>query len=128
MLQSPPPFRPGVHPLSLLLCDHRHHQPPSPSLPSASRSQRSEPPRWSSASASVSTRASLLPRRHRLSRRPRCSRPPAAFGRGVAVKERSVSVILLSGGQGKRMGANMPKQYLPLLGLPIALYRFLSLS
>uniref|UniRef100_A0A804QX24 2-C-methyl-D-erythritol 4-phosphate cytidylyltransferase n=1 Tax=Zea mays TaxID=4577 RepID=A0A804QX24_MAIZE len=41
---------------------------------------------------------------------------------GVAVKERSVSVILLSGGQGKRMGANMPKQYLPLLGLPIALY------
>lgn len=41
---------------------------------------------------------------------------------GVAVKERSVSVILLSGGQGKRMGANMPKQYLPLLGLPIALH------
>jgi len=38
------------------------------------------------------------------------------------VKERSVSVILLSGGQGKRMGANMPKQYLPLLGLPIALH------
>ncbi|WVZ67892.1 hypothetical protein U9M48_016909 [Paspalum notatum var. saurae] len=41
---------------------------------------------------------------------------------GVAVKERSVSVILLSGGQGKRMGASMPKQYLPLLGLPIALH------
>ncbi|KAK3166180.1 hypothetical protein QOZ80_1AG0042470 [Eleusine coracana subsp. coracana] len=40
----------------------------------------------------------------------------------VAVKERSVSVILLSGGQGKRMGASMPKQYLPLLGLPIALH------
>lgn len=39
-----------------------------------------------------------------------------------AVKERSVSVILLSGGQGKRMGASMPKQYLPLLGLPIALH------
>ncbi|XP_066307775.1 2-C-methyl-D-erythritol 4-phosphate cytidylyltransferase, chloroplastic-like isoform X3 [Miscanthus floridulus] len=43
-------------------------------------------------------------------------------GVGVAVKERSVSVILLSGGQGKRMGASMPKQYLPLLGLPIALH------
>jgi len=39
-----------------------------------------------------------------------------------AVKERSVSVILLSGGQGKRMGANMPKQYLPLLGAPIAVH------
>lgn len=41
---------------------------------------------------------------------------------GDAVKERSVSVILLSGGQGKRMGANMPKQYIPLLGTPIALH------
>uniref|UniRef100_A0A224XBZ9 2-C-methyl-D-erythritol 4-phosphate cytidylyltransferase, chloroplastic n=1 Tax=Hypericum annulatum TaxID=708052 RepID=A0A224XBZ9_9ROSI len=42
-------------------------------------------------------------------------------GEGV-VKERSVSVILLAGGKGKRMGASMPKQYLPLLGQPIALY------
>ncbi|KAL5228331.1 hypothetical protein ABZP36_016596 [Zizania latifolia] len=41
---------------------------------------------------------------------------------GEAVKERSVSVVLLSGGQGKRMGASMPKQYLPLLGVPIALH------
>ncbi|XP_059652080.1 2-C-methyl-D-erythritol 4-phosphate cytidylyltransferase, chloroplastic-like isoform X1 [Cornus florida] len=39
------------------------------------------------------------------------------------VKEKSVSVILLAGGKGKRMGASMPKQYLPLLGQPIALYR-----
>uniref|UniRef100_A0ACD5WL09 Uncharacterized protein n=1 Tax=Avena sativa TaxID=4498 RepID=A0ACD5WL09_AVESA len=39
-----------------------------------------------------------------------------------AVKERTVSVILLSGGQGKRMGANMPKQYLPLVGAPIAVH------
>ncbi|XP_064974572.1 2-C-methyl-D-erythritol 4-phosphate cytidylyltransferase, chloroplastic-like isoform X2 [Musa acuminata AAA Group] len=39
-----------------------------------------------------------------------------------AVKERSVSVVLLAGGQGKRMGASMPKQYLPLLGQPIALF------
>ncbi|MED6208818.1 hypothetical protein PIB30_048736 [Stylosanthes scabra] len=44
------------------------------------------------------------------------------------VKERSVSVILLAGGQGKRMGASMPKQYLPLLGQPIALYSFYTFS
>ncbi|KAJ0010004.1 hypothetical protein Pint_33010 [Pistacia integerrima] len=41
----------------------------------------------------------------------------------VVVKKKSVSVVLLAGGKGKRMGANMPKQYLPLLGQPIALYR-----
>ncbi|KAK7292513.1 hypothetical protein RIF29_08294 [Crotalaria pallida] len=40
------------------------------------------------------------------------------------VKERSVSVILLAGGKGKRMGASMPKQYLPLFQQPIALYSF----
>ncbi|KAJ7967919.1 2-C-methyl-D-erythritol 4-phosphate cytidylyltransferase [Quillaja saponaria] len=44
------------------------------------------------------------------------------------VKERSVSVILLAGGKGKRMGASMPKQYLPLLGQPIALYSFYTFS
>ncbi|CAK9321993.1 unnamed protein product [Citrullus colocynthis] len=44
------------------------------------------------------------------------------------VKERSVSVILLAGGKGKRMGANMPKQYLPLLGQPIALYSLYTFS
>jgi len=40
----------------------------------------------------------------------------------AAVEPGSVSVVLLAGGVGKRMGANMPKQYLPLLGTPIALY------
>ncbi|KAK8479366.1 hypothetical protein V6N11_027618 [Hibiscus sabdariffa] len=44
------------------------------------------------------------------------------------VKEKSVSVILLAGGQGKRMGASMPKQYLPLLGQPIALYSLYTFS
>ncbi|XP_050124187.1 2-C-methyl-D-erythritol 4-phosphate cytidylyltransferase, chloroplastic-like isoform X1 [Malus sylvestris] len=44
------------------------------------------------------------------------------------VKEKSVSVILLAGGQGKRMGASLPKQYLPLLGQPIALYSFYTFS
>jgi len=40
----------------------------------------------------------------------------------AAVEPSSVSLVLLAGGVGKRMGANMPKQYLPLLGTPIALY------
>ncbi|WCJ41957.1 2-C-methyl-D-erythritol 4-phosphate cytidylyltransferase chloroplastic [Euphorbia peplus] len=44
------------------------------------------------------------------------------------VKEKSVSVVLLAGGQGKRMGASMPKQYLPLLGQPIALYSLYTFS
>lgn len=48
-------------------------------------------------------------------------------GSGV-VKDRSVSVVLLAGGKGKRMGVNMPKQYLPLLGQPIALYSFYIFS
>ncbi|KAK9908971.1 hypothetical protein WJX75_005450 [Coccomyxa subellipsoidea] len=34
----------------------------------------------------------------------------------------SVSFILLAGGVGKRMGASIPKQYLELLGQPIAMY------
>ncbi|XP_020230753.1 2-C-methyl-D-erythritol 4-phosphate cytidylyltransferase, chloroplastic [Cajanus cajan] len=44
------------------------------------------------------------------------------------VRDTSVSVVLLAGGQGKRMGATMPKQYLPLLGQPIALYSFYTFS
>ncbi|KAL2254257.1 2-C-methyl-D-erythritol 4-phosphate cytidylyltransferase, chloroplastic isoform X2 [Sesamum indicum] len=51
-----------------------------------------------------------------------------AVGSEVVVKEKSVSVILLAGGKGKRMGASMPKQYLPLLGQPIALYSFYTFS
>ncbi|KAJ4748247.1 2-C-methyl-D-erythritol 4-phosphate cytidylyltransferase [Rhynchospora pubera] len=46
----------------------------------------------------------------------------------LVVKERSVSVVLLAGGKGTRMGASMPKQYLPLLGQPIALYSFYTFS
>eukprot|EP00741_Cyanophora_paradoxa_P013344 tig00020684_g12887.t1 len=34
----------------------------------------------------------------------------------------NVSVILLAGGVGKRMGASMPKQFLPLQGRPIVLH------
>jgi hypothetical protein len=78
MLQPPPPFRPGVHHLSPFWSPS---PPPATIHPlaSPSRWQRSAPPRWSSASASVSTRPSLLPRRH-LSRRTRCSPRPDAFG------------------------------------------------
>nr|ABV02019.1 2-C-methyl-D-erythritol 4-phosphate cytidyltransferase [Nicotiana langsdorffii x Nicotiana sanderae] len=46
----------------------------------------------------------------------------------VVVEEKSVSVILLAGGKGKRIGASMPKQYLPLLGQPTALYSFFTFS
>ncbi|CAH8355309.1 unnamed protein product [Eruca vesicaria subsp. sativa] len=46
----------------------------------------------------------------------------------TVVKEKSVSVILLAGGQGKRMKMTIPKQYIPLLGQPIALYSFFTFS
>ncbi|KAL2513857.1 2-C-methyl-D-erythritol 4-phosphate cytidylyltransferase [Forsythia ovata] len=52
----------------------------------------------------------------------------SAQGSEVVVKDKTVSVILLAGGKGKRMGASMPKQYLPLLGQPIALYSFYTFS
>jgi len=48
--------------------------------------------------------------------------------RADAVPAKSVSLVLLAGGVGKRMGANMPKQYLPLLGKPIALYSLETMS
>lgn len=38
------------------------------------------------------------------------------------IPEGSVSIVLLAGGVGKRMGASIPKQYLELRGKPIATY------
>nr|QUS47434.1 2-C-methyl-D-erythritol 4-phosphate cytidylyltransferase [Chromochloris zofingiensis] len=46
----------------------------------------------------------------------------AAHTASTSLPERSVSVVLLAGGVGKRMGASIPKQYLPLKGQPIATY------
>ncbi|EFN57889.1 hypothetical protein CHLNCDRAFT_141910 [Chlorella variabilis] len=43
-------------------------------------------------------------------------------GAGAAVKGGSVSLVLLAGGVGKRMGAAIPKQYLELQGQPVATY------
>ncbi|XP_057493624.1 2-C-methyl-D-erythritol 4-phosphate cytidylyltransferase, chloroplastic-like isoform X2 [Actinidia eriantha] len=57
-----------------------------------------------------------------------CSAKVVELKGSEIVKEKSVSVILLAGGKGKRMGASMPKQYLPLLGQPIALYSFYTFS
>jgi len=39
----------------------------------------------------------------------------------------NLSIILLSGGKGKRIGGDTPKQYLPLCGKPIAHYSFTTL-
>lgn len=44
------------------------------------------------------------------------------------VPDRSVSVILLAGGVGKRMGASIPKQYLELKGQPIATHSLQTLA
>lgn len=69
----------------------------------------------------------------RTSRRVRCLHVRAVLASDAPVARddaeedgtrQSVSVILLAGGKGTRMGANMPKQYLPLLGQPIALHSF----
>ncbi|CAK0783769.1 hypothetical protein CVIRNUC_006969 [Coccomyxa viridis] len=45
----------------------------------------------------------------------------------ASLEHGSVSLVLLAGGVGKRMGASMPKQYLPLLGQPIAMYSLQTL-
>ncbi|XP_040383775.1 2-C-methyl-D-erythritol 4-phosphate cytidylyltransferase, chloroplastic isoform X1 [Oryza brachyantha] len=96
----------------------RLHARPAPSPP---------PPPPPSLSSELALRrlrtgrgCAVAPRRH--GRRWGSVACAAGAAQGEAVKERSVSVVLLSGGQGKRMGASMPKQYLPLLGLPIALH------
>ena len=52
----------------------------------------------------------------------RAARGPVRCVAAATVEKDSVSVVLLAGGVGKRMKADMPKQYLPLLGTPIALY------
>ncbi|MBI3901145.1 MAG: 2-C-methyl-D-erythritol 4-phosphate cytidylyltransferase, partial [Chlamydiia bacterium] len=39
-------------------------------------------------------------------------------------QKKKISLILVSGGIGLRMGATTPKQYLPLGGVPIALHSF----
>ena len=52
----------------------------------------------------------------------RAANAPLRCVAAAAVERDSVSLVLLAGGVGKRIGANMPKQYLPLLGTPIALY------
>jgi 2-C-methyl-D-erythritol 4-phosphate cytidylyltransferase len=44
------------------------------------------------------------------------------------VRDGSVSVVLLAGGVGKRMGASIPKQYLELRGKPIATYSLETFS
>lgn len=44
------------------------------------------------------------------------------------VRDGSVSVVLLAGGVGKRMGAPIPKQYLELRGKPIATYSLETFS
>ncbi|KAL4444326.1 hypothetical protein ABPG75_012063 [Micractinium tetrahymenae] len=46
----------------------------------------------------------------------------AAQGNGSSVPDGSVSLVLLAGGVGKRMGASIPKQYLELRGQTIATY------
>ncbi|VAH67130.1 unnamed protein product [Triticum turgidum subsp. durum] len=105
--------------LRLRLHLHPHARPPSaptpPPCPAAVLLPASR--LWSGGSCGVAPRRST-----RRSHSAICAAEPGGAQGGEAVKERSVSVVLLSGGQGKRMGANMPKQYLPLLGVPIALH------
>lgn len=67
----------------------------------------------------------------RFSRRRRRGRQAVALtspGQEVAVPAGSVSVVLLAGGVGKRMGAAIPKQYLTLSGIPIAVHSLLMFA
>ncbi|XP_042454873.1 2-C-methyl-D-erythritol 4-phosphate cytidylyltransferase, chloroplastic-like [Zingiber officinale] len=103
-----------------------------PSLPSSSKSN-SSPLFPSIPMPSRSVRRRIQGVEIGFNRGWKCSRISCIVqGEGTAarevVKEKSVSVVLLAGGKGKRMGASMPKQYLPLLGQPIALYSFFTFS
>uniref|UniRef100_A0A0E0CBA4 2-C-methyl-D-erythritol 4-phosphate cytidylyltransferase, chloroplastic n=1 Tax=Oryza meridionalis TaxID=40149 RepID=A0A0E0CBA4_9ORYZ len=105
--------------MELRLC-LRLHAPPA----SAPTTHPPPPPSPTLALCRLRTGGScaVAPQRHARKWGSVVSAAKAHGAQGEAVKERSVSVVLLSGGQGKRMGASMPKQYLPLLGLPIALH------
>jgi 2-C-methyl-D-erythritol 4-phosphate cytidylyltransferase len=52
----------------------------------------------------------------------RCLFPTLQAADAVSIPDNSVSLVLLAGGVGKRMGAAIPKQYLELRGKPIATY------
>jgi 2-C-methyl-D-erythritol 4-phosphate cytidylyltransferase len=54
--------------------------------------------------------------------RPRAGPAGGAESAAADLADGSVSVVLLAGGVGKRMGAAIPKQYLELAGQPIATY------
>ncbi|KAE8789946.1 2-C-methyl-D-erythritol 4-phosphate cytidylyltransferase, chloroplastic-like [Hordeum vulgare] len=106
--------------LRLCLHLHSHARPPSAPTPPPCPAAVLLP---ASRRLRIGRSCGVAPRRStRRSHSAICAAEPDGAQGGEAVKERSVSVILLSGGQGKRMGANMPKQYLPLLGVPIALH------
>mgnify|MGYP001810837682 CR=1 FL=1 len=61
---------------------------------------------------------------------PRRAAPAAAAAAPAApeLPADSVSVVLLAGGVGKRMGAAIPKQYLELAGQPIATYSLVTFA
>ena len=49
-------------------------------------------------------------------------------GTSAEIAANSVSIVLLAGGVGKRMGASIPKQYLEIRGKPIATYSMETFS
>lgn len=63
---------------------------------------------------------------HRRSRATSVVTSASAAPREVA--DGAVSFVLLAGGVGKRMGADMPKQYLPLMGTPIAIHSLVKFA
>mmetsp|Transcript_7225 Transcript_7225/g.18488 ORF Transcript_7225/g.18488 Transcript_7225/m.18488 type:complete len:304 (-) Transcript_7225:431-1342(-) len=54
----------------------------------------------------------------------RCTLRATTRARASSVPMDSVSVVLLAGGVGKRMGANIPKQYIQIGGKEVALFSF----